>query len=54
MEFENYYKEYGIDRNKTTSYTPHQNDVVERMNMSLLERARSLLSNAKLQHELWV
>jgi hypothetical protein len=53
MEFENYCKEFGIDRHKTTAYTPQQNGVVERMNMTLLERARSMLSNANLQQELW-
>jgi transposase InsO family protein len=36
MEFENYCKEFGIDRHKTTSYTPQQNGVVERMNKTLL------------------
>jgi transposase InsO family protein len=29
MEFENYCKEFGIDRHKTTTYTPQQNGVVE-------------------------
>jgi hypothetical protein len=53
MEFENYCKESGIDRHKTTAYTPQQNGVVECMNKTLLERARSMLSNAKLQQELW-
>ena len=53
MEFENYCKEFGIDRHKTTAYTPQQNGVTERMNMNLLERARSMLSNANLQKELW-
>jgi transposase InsO family protein len=54
MEFENYCKEFGIDRHKTTSYTPQHNGVVECMNMTLLERARSMLSNANLQQELRV
>jgi transposase InsO family protein len=49
MEFENYCKEFGIDRHKTTAYTPQQNGVVECMNMTLLERARSMLSNTNLQ-----
>jgi transposase InsO family protein len=53
MEFENYCKEFGIDRHKTTGYTPQQNGVIERMNKTLLERARSMLSNANLQQELW-
>jgi transposase InsO family protein len=38
MEFENYCKEFGIDRHKTTAYTPQQNGVVECMNTTLLER----------------
>jgi transposase InsO family protein len=48
MEFENYFKEFGIDWHKTTAYTPQQNGVVERVNMTLLEKARSMLSNANL------
>lgn len=52
-EFDNYCKKDGIERHKTTIYTPQQNGVVERMNRTLLERARSMLSNAKLQQELW-
>jgi transposase InsO family protein len=52
MEFENYFKEFGIDMPKTTAYTL-QNAVDEHMNMTLLERARSMLSNANLQQELW-
>jgi transposase InsO family protein len=53
MEFENYCKEFWIDSHKTTAYTPHQNGVVEHMNMTLLERARSMLSKANLQQEMW-
>jgi hypothetical protein len=34
-------------------YTPQQNGMEEHMNMTLLERARSMLSNANLQQELW-
>jgi transposase InsO family protein len=49
MEFENYCKEFGIDRHKTTAYTSQQNRVVEHINMTLLERARSMLSNTNLQ-----
>ena len=53
MEFENCCKEFGSDKHRTTAYTPQQNRVVERMNMTLIERARSMLSNANLQQELW-
>ena len=47
-EFENYCKEARIERHKTTIYTPKKNDVVERMNRNLLERAKCMLSKAKL------
>ena len=53
-EFDNYCKEAGIERHKTTVYTPQQNGVAKRMNMTLLKRARSMLSNANLQKELWI
>jgi transposase InsO family protein len=53
LEFEKYCKEYGIKRHKTRIYTPQQNGVAEHMNMTLLERARSMLSSANLQQELW-
>eukprot|EP00253_Pinus_taeda_P017465 PITA_17465 len=52
-EFDSYCKDAGIERHKTTVYTPQQNGVAERMNKTLLERARSMLSNAGLQKELW-
>eukprot|EP00253_Pinus_taeda_P008927 PITA_08927 len=52
-EFDSYCKDAGIERHKTTVYTSQQNGVVERMNRSLLERARSMMSNARLQKELW-
>jgi transposase InsO family protein len=47
-EFENYCKEVGIERHKTTVCTPQQNGVVVCMNTTLLERAMSMLNNAKL------
>jgi transposase InsO family protein len=53
LEFEKYCKEVGIIRHKTTVYTPQQNGVAECMNMTLLERARSMLNNANLHQELW-
>jgi len=33
--------------------TPQQDGVVEHMNKTLLERARCMLNNVKLQQELW-
>ena len=47
-EFEEFYKKCGIEWQKATPYTHEQNGVVERMNKTLMERARSMLSGAEL------
>ena len=41
------------ERYKTTPYTPQQNGVAERMNMTLMEKARSMLSGVELGQEFW-
>nr|GEY09800.1 retrovirus-related Pol polyprotein from transposon TNT 1-94 [Tanacetum cinerariifolium] len=43
----------GIVRNFTVRHTPQQNGVAERMNRSLLEKVRCMLSNAGLGKEFW-
>eukprot|EP00253_Pinus_taeda_P027912 PITA_27912 len=48
-EFDSYCKDARIERHKTTFYTPQQNGVAERMNRTLLERAR----NCKILQEVW-
>eukprot|EP00253_Pinus_taeda_P007139 PITA_07139 len=53
-EFDSYCKDARIERHKTTVYTPQQNGVSERMNRTLLERVRSMLSNVRLRKELWM
>eukprot|EP00253_Pinus_taeda_P003347 PITA_03347 len=53
IEFEQCRKDEGIIRHKTTVYTPQQNGVAERMNQSLMERSRSMISNGNLQKESW-
>ena len=45
-EFDEFYKKCGIERKKNTPYTPQQNGVAERMNGTLMEKARSMLSSA--------
>ena len=52
LDFEKYCQKGGIVSHKTNVYTPQQNGVVERMNITLLERARSMLNNANLGQEL--
>ena len=53
-EFEELCKKCGIARQNNTPYTPQQNGVAERMNMTLMERARSMLSGVGLGQEFWV
>lgn len=43
----------GIKREYTVSYTPQQNGIAERMNRTLVEMARCLLSQANLSNEFW-
>jgi hypothetical protein len=47
-EFEEFCKKCGIVRYKATPYTRQQNRVTERMNMTLLEKARCMLSGVGL------
>lgn len=53
-EFDQFYKQHGIDQQNTTPYMPQQNGVIERMNRTLLEKARSMLSDAGLSLDYWV
>ena len=48
---DDYCKEAGIVRHLTVRHTPHQNGVVERMNQTLLQRARCMRLNVGLS---WV
>ncbi|CAK1547641.1 unnamed protein product [Leptosia nina] len=51
--FTNYLKLHGINHQTSTPYTPQQNGLSERMNRTLLEKARCMLINANLQKSLW-
>ncbi|GJT52998.1 retrovirus-related pol polyprotein from transposon TNT 1-94 [Tanacetum coccineum] len=52
-EFNLFCKQEGIKRQFTTAYTPQQNGVAERMNRTLLERARAMLATASLGKSFW-
>ncbi|KAL2653418.1 hypothetical protein R1flu_021546 [Riccia fluitans] len=52
-EFEMYCEQEGITCHLTTFYTPEQNGVVERLNRTLFEQARSMLSHLGLPPEFW-
>jgi hypothetical protein len=48
-----YLKSRGIQHELTIRYTPQQNGVAERMNRTLMERARCMLLGSKLEKCLW-
>ncbi|GKV28505.1 hypothetical protein SLEP1_g37549 [Rubroshorea leprosula] len=52
-EFDTFCKNNEIVRHRTVRMTPQQNGVAERMNRTLLERARCMLSNAGLSKDFW-
>jgi transposase InsO family protein len=47
-EFEEFCKKCGLERQKTTPYTPQQNGVAKSMNRTLMEKSRYMLSGARL------
>lgn len=51
--FDDFCKGKGILRHKTCPYTPQQNGVAERLNRTILEKVRSLLSETGLGEEFW-
>ena len=53
LAFQQHCKDSGIKRQLTVPYTPQQNGVAERMNRTLVETARTMLSYADLQHKFW-
>lgn len=52
-ELKEYFKEKGIDHQMTTAYSPQSNGKAERLNRTLLEKTRALLSEANLPESLW-
>ena len=52
-EFSVYLKKEGVRHEFTVPKTPQQNGVAERMNRTLVEAVRSMLSDAKLPKKFW-
>lgn len=52
-EFDEYLNGNGIIHQKTNPYTPEQNGLCERMNRTVVEKARCLLFDAKLDRKFW-
>lgn len=52
-DFDKYLKSCGIAHQTSTPYTPQQNGLSERMNRTLVERARCMIFDAELEKEYW-
>lgn len=52
-EFAKFCREHGIHHQYTTPYTPQQNGTAERMNRTIVERAKCLLFDAGLPKYFW-
>ena len=52
-EFNKYCEEHGIKRQFSVSRTPQQNGVYERKNRSVMEMARTMLNESKLNDKFW-
>ena len=53
VPFEDYCREHGIRLEKTVPQTPQHNGVIERMNYTINDRIRCMLSHAKLSKSFW-
>ncbi len=52
-EFQQYLREKGIQHMTSVAYVPQSNGKAERLNRTLLEKARSMLTTAKLDLYMW-
>lgn len=52
-EFVDFLNANGITIQRTAPYTPQQNGIAERKNRTLMEMARCMMLDAKLEHRFW-
>lgn len=52
-QMKEFFKREGINHQTSIAYTPEQNGISERCNRTLVERARAMLSQAKLDKRFW-
>lgn len=52
-EFEKYLQDAGIIHQKTNPYTPEQNGLCERLNRTIVEKAKCMLFDADLEKKFW-
>lgn len=53
-DFTCFFQVHGITRQLTSAHTPHQNDIAEHKNRSLIEMARSIFIGASFPLQLWI
>ncbi|GBP13647.1 Retrovirus-related Pol polyprotein from transposon TNT 1-94 [Eumeta japonica] len=51
--FENFLNKHGIEHQTSAPYSPQQNSLAERMNRTLVERAKCMLFDAQLAKQFW-
>lgn len=51
--FDSFCKDEGIVRHKTCTYTPQQNRIAERLNRTIMNKVRSILSESGLSKMFW-
>lgn len=52
-KFEKYFKANGIKHQRSVAYTPEQNGIAERANLKLIEKAKCMLFDSKLEVSFW-
>ena len=52
-EFECFFRENGIKHEKTVPKSPEQNGISERLSRTLIEKVRTVLSDASLPKTFW-
>lgn len=52
-EFDSFCKEEGVVRHRTCSYSPQQNGVAERMNRTIMNKVRCMLSESGMGKQFW-
>jgi transposase InsO family protein len=52
-EFKKYLKDFGIKKEFTVTYAPEQNGRAQRVNMTLMDMARSMINGADLGKSFW-
>ena len=53
LRFDKFCKDEGVVRHMTCTYTPQQNGVAEKLNISIMNKVRSMLSESGLEVKFW-